>query len=50
MRLSTIESRLIRRIHQVQAYSVQVYNKHGMVQRNGRGMFPREVVLKPTNG
>jgi hypothetical protein len=24
-----------------------VYNEHGMAQRNGTGMFPREVVLKP---
>jgi hypothetical protein len=24
-----------------------VYNEHGMAQRNGTGMFPREVVQKP---
>ena len=25
-------------------YRVKVYNEHGMAQRNGTGMFPREVM------
>jgi hypothetical protein len=29
---------------------VKVYNEHGMAQRNGTGMFPREVVQKPQSG
>ena len=28
-------------------FRVKVYNEHGMAQRNGTGMFPREVVQKP---
>ena len=29
---------------------MKVYNEHGMAQRNGTGMFPREVVQKPRGG
>ncbi len=29
---------------------VKVYNEHGMAQRNGTGMFPREVVPMPPRG
>jgi len=29
---------------------VKVYNEHGMAQRNGTGMFPREVVPMPLGG
>ena len=28
-------------------FRVKVYSEHGMAQRNGTGMFPREVVQKP---
>ena len=28
-------------------FRVKVYNEHGMAQRNGTGMFPREVAQKP---
>jgi hypothetical protein len=31
-------------------FRVKVYNEHGMVQRNGTGMFPREVVTKRARG
>lgn len=27
-------------------FRVQVYNEHGMAQRNGTGMFPREVMRR----
>ena len=27
-------------------FRVKVYNKHGMAQRNGTGMFPREVMKR----
>jgi hypothetical protein len=29
---------------------VEVHNEHGVAQRNGTGMFPREVVQKPLCG
>lgn len=40
----SFESRLIRRIRSSGLFRVKVYNKHGMAQRNGTGMFPREVM------
>jgi hypothetical protein len=28
-------------------FQVKIYNEHGMAERSGTGMFPREVVQKP---